>query len=164
MNCLLVSNLSLVKQRKRIVFVRGRYYSAVGIYFVSHWLRRVDSNHWPLGYEPNELTYCSTPQYLNLNHWSLTNRCRWRICLRTAYLPSSHSLADDSLYPILTYIFISKYFTRFSFCSRSLDSNQTATLPAACCPYTIFALILWVVERCPPHGRHMSESVFSFIL
>ena len=27
-----------------------------------------------------------------------------------------------------------------------------------------FASILWVAKRCPPHGRHISESVFSFIL
>ena len=30
------------------------------------WLRGVDSNHRPLGYEPNELPDCSTPQ----NHTS----------------------------------------------------------------------------------------------
>ncbi len=34
-------------------------------------------------------------------------------------------------------------------------------LHSAC---TIFASILWVAERCPPHGRHICESVFSFIL
>ena len=27
-----------------------------------YWLRRVDLNHWPLGYEPSELPDCSTPQ------------------------------------------------------------------------------------------------------
>lgn len=31
MNCLLVSNLSLVKQRKRFVFVLVRYYGFLGI-------------------------------------------------------------------------------------------------------------------------------------
>ena len=34
-------------------------------------------------------------------------------------------------------------------------------LHSAC---TIFASILWVAKRCPPHGRHICESVFSFIL
>jgi len=27
------------------------------------WLRGVDLNHRPLGYEPNELPDCSTPQF-----------------------------------------------------------------------------------------------------
>ena len=34
-------------------------------------------------------------------------------------------------------------------------------LHSAC---TIFALILWVAKSCPPRRRHISESVFSFIL
>jgi hypothetical protein len=29
------------------------------------WLRGVDLNHRPLGYEPNELPDCSTPQFDN---------------------------------------------------------------------------------------------------
>ena len=29
---------------------------------VKNWLRGVDLNHRPLGYEPNELPDCSTPQ------------------------------------------------------------------------------------------------------
>jgi hypothetical protein len=29
----------------------------------SDWLRGVDLNHRPLGYEPNELPDCSTPQF-----------------------------------------------------------------------------------------------------
>jgi hypothetical protein len=30
---------------------------------VAKWLRGVDLNHRPLGYEPNELPDCSTPQF-----------------------------------------------------------------------------------------------------
>jgi hypothetical protein len=32
------------------------------------WLRGVDLNHRPLGYEPNELPDCSTPQFDHSNH------------------------------------------------------------------------------------------------
>src|ERR1700741_3491678 len=32
------------------------------------WLRGVDLNHRPLGYEPNELPHCSTPQLDHSNH------------------------------------------------------------------------------------------------
>jgi hypothetical protein len=32
------------------------------------WLRGVDLNHRPLGYEPNELPDCSTPQLDHSNH------------------------------------------------------------------------------------------------
>jgi hypothetical protein len=32
------------------------------------WLRGVDLNHRPLGYEPNELPDCSTPQLDNSSH------------------------------------------------------------------------------------------------
>jgi hypothetical protein len=32
------------------------------------WLRGVDLNHRPLGYEPNELPDCSTPQVDDSNH------------------------------------------------------------------------------------------------
>src|SRR5215472_10827983 len=31
--------------------------------FIKYWLRGVDLNHRPLGYEPNELPDCSTPQF-----------------------------------------------------------------------------------------------------
>ena len=31
------------------------------------WLRGVDLNHRPLGYEPNELPDCSTPQFDDSN-------------------------------------------------------------------------------------------------
>ena len=36
------------------------------------WLRGVDLNHRPLGYEPNELPDCSTPRIDDNNH--LTSR------------------------------------------------------------------------------------------
>src|SRR6267378_6946195 len=41
------------------------------------WLRGVDLNHRPLGYEPNELPDCSTPQK---NHNSVVNpgQTAWR--------------------------------------------------------------------------------------
>lgn len=29
----------------------------------------MDLNHWPLGYEPNELPDCSTPRYKNKEKW-----------------------------------------------------------------------------------------------
>jgi hypothetical protein len=32
------------------------------------WLRGVDLNHRPLGYEPNELPDCSTPHFDHSNH------------------------------------------------------------------------------------------------
>jgi membrane-bound lytic murein transglycosylase A len=32
------------------------------------WLRGVDLNHRPLGYEPNELPDCSTPRCHHSNH------------------------------------------------------------------------------------------------
>ena len=34
----------------------------MGIYSWEVWLRGVDLNHRPLGYEPNELPDCSTPR------------------------------------------------------------------------------------------------------
>ena len=34
---------------------------------VRGWLRGVDLNHRPLGYEPNELPDCSTPQFHHNN-------------------------------------------------------------------------------------------------
>ena len=34
----------------------------VGLFRGGIWLRGVDLNHRPLGYEPNELPDCSTPQ------------------------------------------------------------------------------------------------------
>jgi hypothetical protein len=35
---------------------------------ICKWLRGVDLNHRPLGYEPNELPDCSTP-HLDHNQW-----------------------------------------------------------------------------------------------
>ena len=42
---------------------RGRFRSPVVniVFCMSSWLRGVDLNHRPLGYEPNELPDCSTP-------------------------------------------------------------------------------------------------------
>jgi hypothetical protein len=37
---------------------------------IRKWLRGVDLNHRPLGYEPNELPDCSTPR---VNHNNLTS-------------------------------------------------------------------------------------------
>jgi hypothetical protein len=34
-----------------------------GVGLAAKWLRGVDLNHRPLGYEPNELPGCSTPHY-----------------------------------------------------------------------------------------------------
>jgi hypothetical protein len=50
---------------------------------MSSWLRGVDLNHRPLGYEPNELPDCSTPQFDHSNRVgqrqiseaSFTTRC-----------------------------------------------------------------------------------------
>src|SRR5579871_4514145 len=36
---------------------------------LKRWLRGVDLNHRPLGYEPNELPDCSTPQFDHNNRW-----------------------------------------------------------------------------------------------
>jgi hypothetical protein len=43
---------------------------------MSSWLRGVDLNHRPLGYEPNELPDCSTP------HFDHSNRAECRQTLR----------------------------------------------------------------------------------
>ena len=46
------------------------------------WLRGVDLNHRPLGYEPNELPGCSTPQiqYISaFTHGQTTQRCKRRM-------------------------------------------------------------------------------------
>ena len=37
---------------------------------VGKWLRGVDLNHRPLGYEPNELPDCSTPRFDDNNRFS----------------------------------------------------------------------------------------------
>ncbi len=37
------------------------------VWLVKLWLRGLDLNQRPLGYEPNELPGCSTPRYLILN-------------------------------------------------------------------------------------------------
>jgi hypothetical protein len=39
----------------------------VGLVIGKGWLRGVDLNHRPLGYEPNELPGCSTPQIKNIS-------------------------------------------------------------------------------------------------
>ena len=36
--------------------------AVTSLFSMSAWLRGVDLNHRPLGYEPNELPDCSTPQ------------------------------------------------------------------------------------------------------
>ena len=39
------------------------------------WLRGVDLNHRPLGYEPNELPDCSTPQFDDSNRVEYRQTC-----------------------------------------------------------------------------------------
>ena len=39
------------------------------------WLRGVDLNHRPLGYEPNELPDCSTPHFDDNNRFSGRQTC-----------------------------------------------------------------------------------------
>ena len=39
------------------------------------WLRGVDLNHRPLGYEPNELPDCSTPRFDDNNRFSRGQTC-----------------------------------------------------------------------------------------
>ena len=41
------------------------------------WLRGVDLNHRPLGYEPNELPDCSTPRTDNNNPPICRQTCAW---------------------------------------------------------------------------------------
>jgi len=43
----------------------------------SRWLRGVDLNHRPLGYEPNELPDCSTPRTDNNNPPICRQTCAW---------------------------------------------------------------------------------------
>src|SRR5271154_7452928 len=65
-----------------LVLTHLRRYSAFPQTGVFGWLRGVDLNHRPLGYEPNELPDCSTPrihhnnripqrqtQFFNLGRW-----------------------------------------------------------------------------------------------
>src|SRR5213080_2102436 len=53
------------------------------------WLRGVDLNHRPLGYEPNELPDCSTPRTDNNNPPICRQTCAWsgvmsrRLCKKT---------------------------------------------------------------------------------
>src|SRR2546429_4329208 len=74
--------IRLITQNKEAAY---RLYPAAAT-----WLRGVDLNHRPLGYEPNELPDCSTPRvYFNINSlacgvrrrllvlWGRWPRCRF---------------------------------------------------------------------------------------
>jgi hypothetical protein len=65
-----------------------RRYSAFPQTGVFGWLRGVDLNHRPLGYEPNELPDCSTPQFDHNNQAE---------CRQTCLLPKS--VVDANVFP-----------------------------------------------------------------
>ena len=52
------------------------------------WLRGVDLNHRPLGYEPNELPDCSTPQSDHSNHAECRQTSIWRNTTGPIHEPS----------------------------------------------------------------------------
>jgi hypothetical protein len=45
-----------------LLVTKSRKTAYAGSPLSGHWLRGVDLNHRPLGYEPNELPDCSTPR------------------------------------------------------------------------------------------------------
>ena len=87
------------------------------------WLRGVDLNHRPLGYEPNELPDCSTPRCDDNNHFtnasnryltwlcalpirSMTHlyrtcaaafRKNYDLCTTTPFVPKTHSTAAGDI-------------------------------------------------------------------
>ena len=46
-----------------LLVTKSRKAAYAGSPLSGHWLRGVDLNHRPLGYEPNELPDCSTPHF-----------------------------------------------------------------------------------------------------
>src|SRR5437764_8045488 len=60
-----VANWRPYVERKGAValqIIKSRKAAYAGYPLSGHWLRGVDLNHRPLGYEPNELPDCSTPR------------------------------------------------------------------------------------------------------
>src|SRR5881398_1358929 len=62
-----IDSQMLGKGRGLVTNARHKWKSGPAAGRSSDWLRAVDLNHRPLGYEPNELPDCSTPQSHNNN-------------------------------------------------------------------------------------------------
>jgi hypothetical protein len=62
------------------VVTESRKAAYAGSPLSGHWLRGVDLNHRPLGYEPNELPDCSTPRTDNNNPPICRQTCAWSGC------------------------------------------------------------------------------------
>src|SRR5438094_4860664 len=75
--------------RTMSVRVTGTCWEAQPLEGTFGWLRGVDLNHRPLGYEPNELPDCSTPRTDNNNPPICRQTCAWsgvmsrRLCKKT---------------------------------------------------------------------------------
>ncbi len=61
-----------------LLVTESRKAAYAGAPLSGHWLRGVDLNHRPLGYEPNELPDCSTPQseYITSSGWAKAQSAR----------------------------------------------------------------------------------------
>jgi hypothetical protein len=60
-----------------LLVTKSRQAAYAGSPLSGHWLRGVDLNHRPLGYEPNELPDCSTPRTDNNNPPICRQTCAW---------------------------------------------------------------------------------------